>query len=124
MIDVLLVLLIIFMVIQPTTPKGLDTLVPPPAKPQASTPPPDNTIVLQVQGETAAPTYRINERSVSRSDLAAELAKIYATRQEKVLFVKGDKALEFGPVAEAISLGHGASVNSIGLITPRSAADR
>jgi len=32
MIDILLVLLIIFMVIVPTTPKGLDALVPQPPK--------------------------------------------------------------------------------------------
>ena len=41
LIDVLLVLLIIFMVITPLTPKGLDALVPqPPPKDQKQQPPP------------------------------------------------------------------------------------
>ena len=35
LIDVLLVLIIIFMVITPLTPKGLDALVPQPSKDQA-----------------------------------------------------------------------------------------
>ena len=43
LIDVLLVLLIIFMVITPLTPKGLEALVPqPPPKDQAKQPPPCN----------------------------------------------------------------------------------
>ncbi len=49
MIDVLLVLLIIFMVIVPVTPKGLDALVPqPPKDPTKQPPPTDRTIVVQV----------------------------------------------------------------------------
>ena len=49
MIDILLVLLIIFMVIVPFTPKGLDALVPqPPKDPQKQQQPNDRTIVVQV----------------------------------------------------------------------------
>jgi biopolymer transport protein TolR len=48
MIDVLLVLLIIFMVIVPVTPKGLDALVPQPPKNPQQQNPTDRTIVVQV----------------------------------------------------------------------------
>ena len=49
MIDILLVLLIIFMVIVPVTPKGLDALVPQPPKDKQQQPPQnDRTIVVQV----------------------------------------------------------------------------
>ena len=49
LIDVLLVLLIIFMVITPLTPKGLDALVPQPPKDKQQQPPSnDRTIVVQV----------------------------------------------------------------------------
>ena len=49
MIDILLVLLIIFMVIVPVTPKGLQALVPqPPKDPTKQPPPTDRTIVVQV----------------------------------------------------------------------------
>ncbi len=43
LIDVLLVLLIIFMVITPLTPKGLDALVPQPPPPNQKQPPPLRT---------------------------------------------------------------------------------
>jgi biopolymer transport protein ExbD len=40
-IDILLVLLVIFMVITPMTPKGLDAAVPQPPPPGTPPPPPD-----------------------------------------------------------------------------------
>ena len=49
LIDVLLVLLIIFMVIVPVTPRGLDALVPQPPKNPNQEQPNDRTIVVQVQ---------------------------------------------------------------------------
>jgi len=122
MIDVLLVLLIIFMVIQPTTPKGLEALVPQPPK-NHDTPPPDNdrTIVVQVLAG-AVPTYKINDQAFAKSDLTSELTKIFSTRQEKVMFVKGDADLNFSSVAEVIGFGLAADVTNIGIITPQVAA--
>jgi biopolymer transport protein ExbD/biopolymer transport protein TolR len=120
LIDVLLVLLIIFMVIVPVTPRGLDTLVPQP--PKNKTPPPDNdrTIVVQVLSNGAGePAYKINETSFAKSQIEPQLATIFAARQEKVMFVKGDKDLDFSKIAEVIDFGHQAQVDNIGLITPR-----
>ncbi len=120
LIDVLLVLLIIFMVIVPVTPRGLDTLVPQP--PKNKNPPPDNdrTIVVQVLSNGAgAPAYKINDNSFNKVDIEPKLAEIFAARQEKVMFVKGDKDLDFQNVAEIIDFGHQAGVDNIGLITPR-----
>src|ERR1700684_1681964 len=120
MIDVLLVLLIIFMVIVPVTPKGLDTLVPQPPKDPSHEQPNDRTIVVQIQANGAGgPSYMINETSFNKQDLLPKLTEIFATRQEKVMFVKGDKDLDFNKVAEVIDFGHQAGVDNIGLITPR-----
>ncbi len=121
LIDVLLVLLIIFMVIVPTTPKGLDALVPQPPKPNAPPPPEnDRTIVVQVQSNgNAPPTYKINEQQFAKNDLEPELSRVFSTRQEKVMFVKGDANLNYGTVAEVIGMGHSADVTNIGIITPQ-----
>jgi biopolymer transport protein TolR len=123
MIDVLLVLLIIFMVIVPVTPKGLDTLVPQPPKNKTQDQPNDRTIVVQILSNGAgAPSYKINESAFNKADIEPKLAEIFATRQEKVMFVQGDKDLDFSKVAEVIDFGHLAGVDNIGLITPRIAA--
>ncbi|HEY5381193.1 MAG TPA: biopolymer transporter ExbD [Acidobacteriaceae bacterium] len=122
LIDVLLVLLIIFMVIVPVSPKGLEALVPQPPK-NKDTPPPTQTIVVQVISNGAAvPQYKINDQQFARQDLEPELQKIFSTRVEKVMFVKGDKDLNFGTVAQVIGFGHQADVTNIGIITPQSEA--
>jgi len=120
LIDVLLVLLIIFMVIVPITPHGLNTLVPQPPKNKDQQETNDRTIVVQVLANGAGePAYKINEDSFAKSALEPKLAEIFATRQEKVMFVKGDSDLDYGKVAEVINMGHQAEVDNIGIITPR-----
>jgi biopolymer transport protein ExbD/biopolymer transport protein TolR len=119
LIDVLLVLLIIFMVIVPITPKGLDTLIPQPPK-DKSTPPPEQTIVVQILANgKGEPSYKINEDAFPKSQIEPKLAEIFATRQEKVMFIQGGSDLDFGKVAEVVDMGHQADVDNIGLITPR-----
>jgi len=121
MIDILLVLLIIFMVIVPVTPKGLDALVPQPPKDPTKTPPPsDRTIVVQVLYRPgAAPTYKINETEVAKAELLPRLSEIYANRAERVMFVKGDDDLNFTYIAEVIDIAKAANVDHIGLMTPK-----
>jgi biopolymer transport protein TolR len=121
MIDILLVLLIIFMVIVPTVPHGLDALVPqPPKNPQQQPPQNDRTIVVQVLYHPgAAPTYKINETEVAKADLLPKLTEIYANRAERVMFVKGEDDLDFRYIAEVVDIGRAANVDHIGLMTPK-----
>ena len=119
LIDVLLVLLIIFMVIVPVTPKGLDALVPQPPKNKTAEPD-SHTIVVQIQGGNGgAVSYKINEDAYNKTDLEPKLQQIFAARSEKVMFVKGDPDLYYGNVAEVIDYGHQAGVDNIGIITPK-----
>jgi biopolymer transport protein TolR len=121
MIDILLVLLIIFMVIVPVTPKGLDALVPqPPKDPTKQPPPTDRTIVVQVAYHAgAAPTYKINETDIAKAELLPRLTEIYANRAERVMFVRGDDDVNFSAIAEVIDIGKAANVDHIGLMTPK-----
>ncbi len=126
LIDVLLVLIIIFMVVQPQQSQGLDALVPQPAKHSLTDPPPPgDTIVVQVlTGGGGSPLYKINDHPFAKSEMPAELTRIFSTRQDRVMFVKGDADLPFGPVAEAIGFGKTANVTSIGILTPQVEAGR
>src|SRR5215831_8217671 len=89
LIDVLLVLLIIFMVITPLTPKGLDALVPqpPPKDQKQQPPPPERTIVVQVikSGDPDRPTLKINQDEANYDNLEGRLRDIFASRAEKVM---------------------------------------
>jgi biopolymer transport protein TolR len=116
LIDVLLVLLIIFMVITPLTPHGLDALVPQPSK--EKTPPPDDvlsrTIVVSVD---PGGRLKINQDPISLQDLGPKLEDIFKTRNDRVMFVKGDPSVSFGDVAQVIDVAKGAGLDKIGLIT-------
>jgi biopolymer transport protein TolR len=117
---VLLVLLIIFMVIVPVTPKGLEALVPQPPKNPNKDQPNDRTIVVQIAGQAnGIPTYKINQDDVAKTQLRQRLDEIFAARAEKVMFVKGDPNLNFSSVAEVIDISHAVGVDHIGLITPK-----
>jgi biopolymer transport protein TolR len=117
MIDVLLVLLIIFMVVQQGLQRGLDTHVPPPRDDRAAPPPTQTgTLVLELKpgGE-----YRLNQQPVSRERLARDLEAVFAGRTRKVLFVKGAESLTYGEVVGAVDASRAAGVELVGLV-PRS----
>ncbi len=118
LIDVLLVLLIIFMVITPLTPKGLDTLVPQPPPPNQPPPPPDTdpTVVIEVAKDHSL---QINGQPTQESELTQKLEDIFKTRATKVLFVKGDPDVDYRYVAQAIDDAKGAGLDKVGIMTPK-----
>jgi biopolymer transport protein ExbD len=118
LIDVLLVLLIIFMVITPLTPHGLDTLVPQPPPPNQPPPPPnqDPNVVVEVTKDGAM---QINGQPVKEEKLQAQLEDIFKTRATKVVFVKGDPDIDYRYVAQAVDDAKGAGLDKVGLMTPK-----
>ena len=116
LIDVLLVLLIIFMVITPLTPRGLDALVPQaaetgPIKPRIDL---DRTVVVSID---ATRNIRINHDAVDKRMLGSRLEDIFKMRSDRVIFVKGDPTLHFADVAEIVDIAKGAGVDKIGFVT-------
>lgn len=117
LIDVLLVLIIIFMAITPTTPTGMPALVPQPPPKNQKQPPPDNTtIVVQVASDGKI---MINQTPVSWDQLGPQLSDVFKTRADKTAFVKGEDDTSFGYVAHAIDIMRGAGISNVGLITAK-----
>jgi biopolymer transport protein ExbD len=117
MIDVLLVLIIIFMVITPLTPKGLEALVPQPPPPNQQQKESDQrTVVITINADHSM---LINTEPVSEEALGKRLEEIFKTRAERVVFVKGAPEIEFSYVAKAIDAAHGAGIDKVGLMTAK-----
>ncbi len=114
-IDILLVLLIIFMVIQPTTQYDLKARAP-----QEPEDLPENiivkndAIVLQVSADG---TYSINQETVTLDQIGPRLFEIYSARSNKNMFIQGEDDLPFGDVIRVIDIAKGAGVGDIGLLT-------
>jgi len=114
LIDVLLVLLIIFMIITPMDPHGLYTAIPQEHGKATSD---DTPIVLEVtESKKGAPVLSINRQQVVWAELESKLVEIYKSRNDGVLFIKGDSDVDFEYVAEAIDTAHNANVKRVGLI--------
>ena len=115
LIDVLLVLLIIFMVITPLTPKGLEALVPQPSENEAAQPASDaRTVVVSIGADRRI---MINREPAQKGVLEQRLRDIFKTRAQRVMFIRGAPSLDYRDVADIIDVAKGAGVDKIGLMT-------
>ncbi|MFN5153460.1 MAG: ExbD/TolR family protein [Gemmatimonadota bacterium] len=111
MIDVMLVLLVIFMLVQQVR-KAIDVQLPDPNPSVAAANSASNQIVLEVlPGEQFA----VNREPVTKDDLLKRLTEIYEARPEKIIFVKGDPKVQFQDVIYAMDVARGAGVKVIGV---------
>jgi biopolymer transport protein ExbD len=111
MIDVLLVLLIIFMVVQQGLQRGVRVQVPPPTNEQPTDRP--DQIVLEV---APGGSYLLNQQPVAAAALESTLERVFAPRPRKVLFVKGDESVAYADVVRAVDISRSAGVEVIGLM--------
>ena len=118
MIDIMLVLLIIFMVMQPMLRKAIDLQLPDPQPATAAANPQTNQIVLEVGPNDY---YAVNKEVVTKERLPARLKEIYEPRPDKIIFVKGDPKVQYQNVIWAMDVARGAGVKVIG-VPPKDAA--
>jgi biopolymer transport protein ExbD/biopolymer transport protein TolR len=112
MIDILLVLLIIFMVVQQEMQRGLSVQVPPEEPPTDAAP---EQLVLSVK---PGPEYSLNRRPMHAERLRQELASVFRTRERRVLMIQADERLPYSEVVHAVDASTAAGVQVIGLVPP------
>lgn len=114
LIDILLVLLIIFMVISPSIPRGLEAEIPQPSPGPSSTLPDTSAVVVQVARDGKL---RINSEDANWDTLGPRVEVIFKDRASRVAFVKGDSNVLFMDVARAIDIMRASGIDKVGLIT-------
>jgi len=114
MIDVMLVLLIIFMIIVPALNAGFKAQ--PPSGQNLKAHPEDNTDVvlgIDVKGQ-----YFLNKKPIHNEDLPTLLKQLFDARTEdKVMYLKADKNLDYGKIVTAIDIAAHNGVRVTGMIT-------
>jgi len=119
LIDVLLVMLIIFMVIVPVMPRGLNSALPSPATPGVAEAA-EHPILVQVEQGQMAVRYLVDGVGMERAEVAPRLRELLSRRSVRHVLVKADAKLDFGVVAGVIDAGQAAGAESVGLLTPGS----
>jgi biopolymer transport protein ExbD len=121
MIDVMLVLLIIFMVVTPALLAGFN------AQPPQGVNLKDHPEVEgdQVLGIDAQGTYYLNKKPIRKEDLPQMLKSIYDARTEdKVLYVKAHKDLDYSKVLDALDVATHNGVRVVGMISEQQQGTR
>jgi len=111
--DVMLVLLIIFMVVTPLMGPGVEVEVPE-AEHSREHPDTEETLVLSLKGDGRL---YLNEDLTPEDELLAAMTSVLSERDDKVLFLKANEALDYGYVLEMMDRCRRAGATEVALIT-------
>jgi len=113
MIDVMLVLLVIFMIVIPALISGFNA-VPPQGVNLRAHPPEDTEVLLGISRDGQ---YYLQKQPIRNETLYDRLKAIYDTRTEdKVMYLRADKDLEYSKVLDVIDVAGKAGVRVTGMI--------
>lgn len=118
LIDVLLVLLIIFMVIVPVMPRGLESEVPQPSKTAVATAPgPVSLRVLSGEGQPDGQLirYEVDGRLVKPERLGEALLASLRLRERRSVYVSASSGVSYGVIARAVSVAESAGATQVAL---------
>src|SRR5690242_21692380 len=115
MIDVMLVLLIIFMVVTPALLAGFQANPPQAVNLKDR---PEDANLDQVLGIDRDGNYYLNKKRIRTEDVGPMLKRIYDARTEdKILYLKADKGLDYSKVLDALDLAAKNGVRVTGMIS-------
>lgn len=112
MVDVMLVLLIIFMITSPMLVGGVEVDLPETSSPAISGQYKPLVISLDKKGKIY-----LFDTEIKRSELKDKLKAITKEKKDSRIFVKGDKKVPYGLVAETMALIQKAGYTKVALIS-------
>ena len=112
LVDVMLVLLVVFMITAPMMQQGIDIQLPKTA-----------TAGIETRSEPLIITIKANHSIlvgttvVPIASLRSKIIGIFKTRTDKQVYIKADKKVDYGLVAEVIADIKAAGIQNVGLVT-------
>jgi biopolymer transport protein TolR len=110
LIDVLLVLLVIFIIVQMQMQRAFDIQLPV-DKDESRIPSTNITMEIAEDGGV-----KINTKAVQPAALGAFLKEIYEGRPDKIIFVKASPEAQYGQVIEYIDVARASGVTVVGAV--------
>ena len=112
LVDVMLVLLIVFMISAPLMQQGV----------QVDLPKTDSSALNEQENEIILVINRnkkiyINEQQISVNKLQGKLRSIFKNRRKKEIFIQADQYINYGFVADIMSMAQRSGIHRIGLVT-------
>ena len=114
LVDVVLVLLIIFMVLTPSTLKHLTANVPKKPDEPAPPTPTDTSIIVEC---SAGREISINSEPVALEALGSKLVERLKGARQKVVFFKADDETAYGDVVRLMDVARGVGAQTLAVVT-------
>jgi len=111
MVDVMLVLLVIFMVTAPLLTVGVPVDLPQTKAPAINEPKEPLVISINAKGEVY-----LQNSMIESKDLAARLVAITSNNPDAAIYVRGDRAIDYGRVLEIMGIVSAAGFTKVSLI--------
>jgi biopolymer transport protein TolR len=111
LVDVMLVLLVVFMVTAPLLTVGVPVDLPQTQAPPINEPKEPTVITVNKEGEIY-----VQDNAVPQDALVAKLQAVTNSNPDAVLYVRGDKDINYGKVLEVMSLISNAGFHKISLV--------
>ncbi len=113
LVDIMLVLLIIFMITAPMLHQGYEVALPQTVAPETITMMSDDPLVLSVRTDG---TVYIRDEPVHPTRLLERLGAILDQRDDKQVFIKGDRNITYGQFIEIVGLLNEGGIQHLGLV--------
>jgi biopolymer transport protein TolR len=114
LVDVVLVLLIIFMVLTPSTLKHLTAAVPKKPDEPAPPAPTDTSIVVEYTGNREL---TVNSESVAVEALGSALTERLRGSRQKIVFFKAEDDAPYGEVVRLMDIARGVGAQTLAVVT-------
>ena len=111
MVDVMLVLLVIFMVTAPLLTVGVPVNLPKTSATETTEPQKPIVVSLNAAGETF-----IGDDKVIGDDLKAQLAALAQGDPSRIVYVRGDRTIEYGKLMDLLGLVNTAGFTKVSLL--------
>ena len=115
MVDVMLVLLVIFMVAAPLLTVGVPINLPKTSAAQVTEPQQPLVVSINAAGETF-----IGDNSVAGDDLKTQLSLLAAQDPTRIVYVRGDRAIQYGTLMDLLGLVNNAGFAKVSLLAEAS----